>query len=443
MKKGKILVVDDNSNVRSALKILLSKWFGQVELLPSPANLISRIGADPPDIVLLDMNFSAGINTGNEGLYWLERIKAANPSIPVVLFTAYADIDLAVEALKRGATDFIVKPWDNAKLVATLQAAAELGKREHKASDGPQGSAAEVLWGDSVPMKNLLAMVDKVARTDANVLITGENGTGKQLVAQRIHSLSGRSKSPLVTVDVGSLTETLFESELFGHVKGAFTDARADREGKFEAAATGTLFLDEIGNLPYPLQAKLLTAIQTRQVTRVGSNKPVDVDIRLVCATNRDLAAMAAEGAFREDLLYRINTIELVVPPLRERGGDVLALAGHFAGRFARKYGKERPGISPEAAEKISAYPWPGNVRELEHAVEKAVILSEDGYLDASDFMLSRSTGTMPVLSLEEMEKALIARALESNGRNISAVAAQLGVSRPTLYSKMKKYGLE
>ncbi|MCD8172774.1 MAG: sigma-54 dependent transcriptional regulator [Alistipes sp.] len=450
MKKGKILIVDDNRNVLSALRIFLGKSFEEVVLLSSPANLISMLKETRPDVVLLDMNFSAGINTGNEGLYWLERVKAENAEVPVVLFTAYADIDLAVEAIKRGATDFVVKPWDNTKLLETLTSAMESRKsgpasRSRKDGGEKDGTRSDkdVLWGESLPMRNLMQMIEKVARTDANVLITGENGTGKQLVACKIHELSKRHDGPLVTVDIGSLTETLFESELFGHVKGAFTDAKTDREGKFEAAEGGTLFLDEIANVSYTLQAKLLTAIQSRQVTRVGSNKPVKVDIRLISATNRNLAAMAADGSFREDLLYRINTIELVVPPLRDRGEDVVALAEFFARRFSDKYGKPRAGISPDAAEKIMGYGWPGNVRELEHSVEKAVILSEDGYLTSSDFMLNREPDSRTAVSIEDMEKAMIIRALETYGRNVSAIAAQLGVSRPTLYIKMKKYGIE
>lgn len=442
------MVVDDNRNVLSALRIFLGKRFEEVILLSSPSNLIAAIRESKPDVILLDMNFSAGINTGNEGLYWLERIKAENADVPVVLFTAYADIDLAVEAIKRGANDFVVKPWDNAKLLETLRAAMEQNKGGRKmggpagGNDG-QGAAGNVMWGESVPMRNLLQMIEKVARTDANVLITGENGTGKQLVARKIHELSKRHSAPLVTVDLGSLTETLFESELFGHVKGAFTDARVDRQGKFEAAQGGTLFLDEIGNVSYPLQAKLLTAIQNREVTPVGGNMPVKVDIRLIAATNRNLGAMAAEGTFREDPLYRINTIELVVPPLRERGDDIIKLAEFFSERFSAKYGKPRSGISPGAAAKLAGYGWPGNVREMEHAVEKAVILSDDGYLDAGDFVLNRGSEALAAVSLDDMGKAMIVRAFETYGRNISVIAAQLGISRPTLYSKMKKYGLE
>jgi DNA-binding NtrC family response regulator len=455
LKKGKILVVDDNRNVLGALRIFLESHFEEVILLSSPTTLVSTVRERNPDVILLDMNFSAGINSGNEGLFWLGEIHKIDPELPVVLFTAYADIELAIRALKEGATDFVVKPWENTKLLATLQSALELrlSRREVRRLREKQSTLnrelnrdAEVCWGVSNSMAELLAVIKKVAATDANVLVTGENGTGKELIAKKIHNLSQRAAEPLVSVDMGAITPSLFESELFGHVKGAFTDAKADRAGKFEAADGGTLFLDEIGNLSYPLQAKLLTALQSRLVTRVGSNTPIPVDIRLVSATNKDLHAMVREGAFREDLLYRINTIQVEVPPLRNRREDIGPLSKFFLERFSRKYDKGSIELSSTALTKLQNYRWPGNVRELQHALEKAVILSEAPVLESSDFYFNPAdehTEMVEAISIEEMERLLIAKSLAGNDRNLSAVAASLGISRPTLYARMKKYKLE
>jgi DNA-binding NtrC family response regulator len=455
MKQGRILVVDDNKNVLSALKILLNVHFEEVTLLSSPNTLLAALREKNPDVVLLDMNYSAGINTGNEGLFWLSEVRKVNPGLPVVLFTAYADIDLAVTALKEGASDFVVKPWDNAKLLATLQSALELGlsrkevtllKEKQHVLNSQLSRESDIYWGDSRAMQELLRLVEKVAKTDANVLITGENGTGKEVIARKIHQLSPRLKEPLVTVDMGAVTETLFESELFGHVKGSFTDAHSDRAGKIEAADKGTLFLDEIGNLSYPLQAKLLNALQSRQIIRVGSNRPVAVDIRLLCATNHNLFADVENGLFREDLLYRINTIQIEVPPLRSRKEDIPGLASFFLDRFAAKYNKAGATLSREAVAKMQEYAWPGNVRELEHTIEKAVILSDSRVIDPSGLFLrpqgSEKGKELENVTLEEMEQALIKRAMRNYGSNISAIARELGVSRPTLYSKIKKYGL-
>lgn len=397
MKKGNILIVDDNKNVLSALRILLSDYFENIVLLTSPNTLMSELRDKNPDVVLLDMNFSAGINSGNEGLFWLSEIKKADEELPVVLFTAYADIDLAVKALKGGATDFVVKPWDNAKLLATLQSAYSLrqSRKEVKKLREKQSvlnrdiqKEEDICWGKSPAMQRLLTMIKKVAVTDANVLITGENGTGKELIAKMIHRYSPRAAETLIIVDMGAVTETLFESELFGHVKGAFTDAKADRSGKFEAADGGSLFLDEIGNLSYPLQAKLLSALQTRHITRVGSNKSISVDIRLISATNKNLFKSVKKGEFREDLLYRINTIHLEVPPLRERREDIPQLADFFLRRLARKYGKSDLKLGEKTLCKLESYAWPGNVRELEHAIEKAVILSDNQELQPNDFYM-------------------------------------------------------
>lgn len=415
---------------------------------------MSELRDKNPDVVLLDMNFSAGINSGNEGLFWLSEIKKADEELPVVLFTAYADIDLAVKALKGGATDFVVKPWDNAKLLATLQSAYSLrqSRKEVKKLREKQSvlnrdiqKEEDICWGKSPAMQRLLTMIKKVAVTDANVLITGENGTGKELIAKMIHRYSPRAAETLIIVDMGAVTETLFESELFGHVKGAFTDAKADRSGKFEAADGGSLFLDEIGNLSYPLQAKLLSALQTRHITRVGSNKSISVDIRLISATNKNLFKSVKKGEFREDLLYRINTIHLEVPPLRERREDIPQLADFFLRRLARKYGKSDLKLGEKALCKLESYAWPGNVRELEHAIEKAVILSDNQELQPNDFYMRTPDETSFVVesfTLEEMEKILIEKALRKYDNNISAVAAELGISRPTLYSKIRKYEL-
>lgn len=441
-KAGNILIVDDNRGVLSALQLLLQPYFSHIEALPSPARLPATLHENKWQVALLDMNFTAGINNGNEGLYWLHEIKRLQPELPVVLFTAYADIDLAVKGIKEGATDFIVKPWDNRKLIETLLDACQpdKGKREMQ----PENN--RMYWGVSPAMSHLRRLVEKVAVTDANILITGENGTGKEVLAREIHTLSLRKARPMTSVDVGSLTESLFESELFGHVKGAFTDAHADRTGKFETANGSTLFLDEIGNLSYHLQAKLLTAIQQRAIVKVGGNEIIPVDIRLICATNRNLSDMVKRGEFREDLLYRINTIHLEIPPLRQRVEDILPLARQFVNRFSRQYHKQPLTLTDEACEKLTKHPWCGNIRELEHAIEKAVIICDDTTLSADDFQLPRPSAPeaeLPQIStLEEMERQMISRTLRKCEGNLSAVAASLGISRQTLYNKMKRYGL-
>lgn len=447
-KTGSILVVDDNKNVLSALRILLESFFQKVTLIATPNLLPSKLSEVQPDVVLLDMNFSAGINSGNEGLFWLSEIKKYKADLPVVLFTAYADIELAVRALKEGASDFVVKPWDNAKLVTTLQAVMQQRNASHKEDDN--GKVAEpvdsvICWGSSTVMLELQKLVKKVAGTDANVLITGENGTGKEVIAMAIHEFSARKNKVMVTVDMGAVTETLFESELFGHVKGAFTDAKADRIGKFEAAQGGTLFLDEIGNLSYSLQAKLLNVIQSRQIVRVGDNRPVPIDIRLICATNRNLPQLVQTGEFREDLLYRVNTIHIEVPPLRERKSDIPQLATFFLQKYAVRYNRPDLHFADETMEQLKAYAWPGNVRELQHAIEKAVILCEGNALQPDDFYMrpnEKTTLQTEKLSLEDAERLLIANAIKRNNGNLSLVAAELGITRPTLYSKIKKYEL-
>ncbi len=443
MKKlGPILIVDDNKSVLAALQLLLKPYFEKVTTLTSPITLPATLREANWQVVLLDMNFASGINNGNEGLYWLHEIKRTHPTLPVVLFTAYADIDLAVRGIKEGAADFVVKPWDNRKLIDTLLTAARPVPPTLRKS-----KSSAMYWGQSKVMQHLRQLVEKVAPTEANILITGENGTGKEMLAREIHALSARNQAEMVTVDMGSLTPSLFESELFGHVKGAFTDAHTDRPGKFEAACHSTLFLDEIGNLPYPLQAKLLTAIQSRSIVKVGSNTTIPIDIRLICATNRNLNEMVNQGEFREDLLYRINTIHLEIPPLRQRPEDIVPLARLFAERFGKQYGRPATTLTEATEQKLLQYPWKGNIRELEHAIEKAVILCDSEQLPPEAFQLqpTASTSAPPpptATTLEEMEVKMISQAIDACDGNLSAVAAQLGISRQTLYNKMKKYGL-
>ena len=478
-KIGKILVVDDNLGIRRALEILLPLHFSAVKTIPSPSTLVSMLEQFRPDVVLLDMNFNTSINSGNEGLYWVGELKKMAPEVEVVLFTAYADVELAVEGMKRGAFDFIVKPWDNEKLVATLTAARDKARKamgRDTSAPGPgmadgridtdpchpersEGSASReaMFWGSSKPMAAIHKTLVKIAPTDATVLITGENGTGKDVLAREIHAQSLRSAKPMVAVDAGAITETLFESELFGHVKGAFTDAHADHMGKFEQADGGTLFLDEIGNIPLHLQAKLLRVIQSRSVVRVGGSKAIPVDIRLICATNMDLDQLVREGRFREDLYYRINTVHIALPPLRERKEDIVPLAERFIVQFAGKYHRPVSGLDESARLALESYRWSGNIRELQNVIEKAVILSdppvilsEAKNLSAKDLQIdpsgsalrmTGSTGMLRAVS-EKEEERLVREAVERTGGNISAAAKALGVSRPTLYAKMKKYGL-
>ena len=457
-KKGKILIVDDNAGIRQALKILLPLHFAEVETLPSPVTLVSTLERFRPDVVLLDMNFNTDINTGNEGLYWAGEIKKMMPEVEVVLFTAYADIALAVEGMKRGAFDFIVKPWDNEKLVATLTAARDKARkamgRDARSVSGmtsdvtPDLIGGLMYWGTSKAMAAIQKTVDKIAPTDATVLITGENGTGKDVLAREIHARSLRSGKPMVAVDAGAITESLFESELFGHVKGAFTDAHTDHVGKFEQADGGTLFLDEIGNIPPHLQAKLLRVIQNRSVVRVGGSQAIPVNIRLICATNMDLEQLVRDGRFREDLYYRINTVHIALPALRERREDIVPLAERFIGQFAEKYHRTLTGLDDSAKAVLESGRWSGNVRELQNCIEKAVILSDGRVLTAKDIQLdARSvpgmTGrSMPGMTGHVEDERLVRDAVERCNGNISAAAKMLGISRPTLYAKMKKYGL-
>lgn len=464
-KKGNILVVDDNKSILQALDLLLGRYFNKVITIHTPNRIDAVLRENNTDVVLLDMNFTAKVNTGNEGLYWLGFIKQKYPDIQVVVFTAYADIDLAVEAVKKGAADFVVKPWDNEKLVATLTNAYNLKRSQSEVKHLKEikqelTRGSQMFWGESLSMKKLRQTIEKVARTDANILITGENGTGKEVLAREIHKLSARSQELIITVDMGAIAETLFESELFGHVKGAFTDAHTDRAGKFEVANGGTLFLDEIGNLPMHLQAKLLTVLQSNKVVRVGSNKLLDINIRLICATNRNPEQMVAGGTFREDLLYRINTIHVTIPPLRERREDIVKLATLFLQQYASKYNKQIKDFTPESQGQMLAYRWPGNIRELQHTVEKAVILCDGASITPEDLMLKQHKGegafmadlpenvsvadasSQGYVTFEEMERAMIVAAMERHGGNLSAISEQLGVTRQTLYNKIKKYNL-
>jgi DNA-binding NtrC family response regulator len=452
MARGNILIVDDSRSILSALEILLSPEFQTVTTLSNPNQIPSELRKHDYNLVVLDMNFNAGINTGNEGIYWLGRIRESHPETSVVMITAYGDVELTVKALKAGATDFVLKPWDNAKLLATLKSALQLNLSKVEVSqlkEKEKGLKSEInrdqkyIVGSSPQLMHVMNLVRKVAKTDANVLITGENGTGKELIAQEIHRQSDRAEEVLVSVDMGAVTETLFESELFGHVKGAFTDARESRPGKFEVADKGSLFLDEIGNLSFHLQAKLLAAIQNRQISRIGSNHTIPVDIRLICATNKNLENMVHEGLFREDLLYRINTIQIEVPPLRERGNDILVLADFFLKKYASKYNKPGLKISQQAQEKLLKYNWPGNIRELQHTVEKAVILSDNNILKSEDFFMrpvSNAQDLTAEITLEEMEKRMINQIIKKNQGNLSAAAEQLGITRQTLYNKMKRF---
>jgi len=453
MKEGKILIVDDNKNALTALNLMLQFEFGTVVTISKPGQIMTELQKNDFDVVLLDMNFTAGVNTGNEGLYWLGEIKKVSPNCQVVMITAYGDVELAVKALKLGATDFILKPWENEKLLATLKSAYalrcskqevdELKTREKNLKKELKPVQSEII-GSSPQIKKVMQMIEKVAGTNANVLITGENGTGKEMVARRIHELSERCNELLVTIDMGSIAPTLFESELFGHKKGAFTDAREDRIGKFQLADRGTLFLDEVANLSLAMQSKLLVALESRTVIPLGSNKPVPIDIHLICATNGNLDEMVSNGLFRQDLLYRINTIRIEIPPLRERAEDIELLATFFLKKYEKKYHRNDLRLSSSAVSSLLKHHWPGNVRELQHAIEKAVILSDNNVLGAESFVFkntaSKSVNTLQ--TLDEMEKQLINSALEKFNGNLTNVAKQLGVSRQTLYNKIKRYEL-
>lgn len=452
---GKILVIDDDSDVLLSARLFLKQHFTLVQTEKNPFKIDKILGNESFDVVLLDMNYTAGKTNGVEGFNLLSRIFEINPHVPVILITAYGDIDLAVKAIKKGAMDFVVKPWQNEKLLATVIAA--LKYNESKQEVNRLKSREQILLKDidsdftefigvSAAMKKVFATIEKVAKTDANVLILGENGTGKELVARSIHRQSLRKNGPIVSVDLGAITESLFESELFGHVKGSFTDAKEDRAGRFEIAAGGSLFLDEIGNLSMALQSKLLTAIQGKKVSRVGSNKVIDTDIRLICATNMPLYEMVHQHKFRQDLLYRINTVEIQLPPLRERIEDIEPLAGHYLNLFSKKYNKPDLSLEHTAVKKLEKYSWPGNIRELQHAIERVVIMADDKRISSNDFLFGDNEAplaeTTSSHNLEELEVGAIKKVINKHSGNISQAAKELGLTRASLYRRLEKYGL-
>lgn len=444
MEKGTILIVDDNKGVLASLELLLETEFSEIKTANNPNRIISILNTSSVDVIILDMNFSAGINNGNEGLYWLKRIREIAPTLPVVMLTAYGDVELAVKALKNEATDFLLKPWDNRTLVRKIKEAFG-SKKKDKTAAAPTNNRSQMIAGNSLAMQQLMRMVVKVARTDANILITGENGTGKEMLAREIHRLSPRRDRNMLTVDMGAISESLFESELFGHERGSFTDAYDSRPGKFEAASGSTLFMDEIGNLPLTMQAKLLTVLQNRNITRIGSNKVIPIDIRLISATNRNLREMVEADTFREDLLYRLNTIQLEIPPLRERGDDIHLFIDYFMQRYAAKYERKDLSLHEHALEKLCSYHWPGNIRELQHTIEKAVILCEGDIIRPKDIFVKQSWRpqlTTMVPNLEEVERQAIETAIRQNDGNLTATAEQLGISRQTLYNKIKRFKL-
>ncbi|WP_207428977.1 sigma-54 dependent transcriptional regulator [Pedobacter sp. SYSU D00535] len=448
LKNATILVVDDDPDILTAMRLLLKPQVKEIAAEKNPENIRQHLSKQEFDIILLDMNFTSSVNSGNEGLFWLRKIKELKSSASVIMITAYGDIDLAVRALKEGASDFMVKPWHNEVLVDTIKEA--LSKREPGKPESRKLTSSVIgteLLGSSELMEEIFHKVEKIAPTDANVLILGENGTGKDLIARAIHQRSRRAQKPYMKVDVGAISETLFESELFGHKKGAFTDAREDRVGRFEAANGGTLFLDEIANISLQQQAKLLTALQNRQVTKLGANQPLDIDIRLVCATNVPISSLANETQFRKDLIYRINTVEIIVPPLRSRGNDILMLAEHFLKVYAEKYMKNAFEFSRQAIEKLLSYPFPGNVRELQYTIERAVIMADDSVLQAKDLLFSTiEQSTFPIVreetNLSDLEKGTILRVIDKNNGNITRAAKELGLTRTALYRRLSKYDI-
>jgi two-component system response regulator HydG len=455
-KTGKVLIVDDDEDILQAARLFLKQHTAVVHTENNPKAIPNCLKNESYDVLFLDMNFAKGATTGQEGFYWLDRTLELDPSIIVILITAFGDVDMAVRAIKEGATDFVLKPWQNEKLLATLSASLNLrnSRLEAKNLRTRQKQLIEDLdqpfhdfIGVSTSMQEVFDVIQKVGQTDANVLILGENGTGKELVARALHRHSPRSEEVFISVDMGALSETLFESELFGHVKGAFTDAREDRAGRFEIASGGTLFLDEIGNLPFTLQSKLLRVVETRAITRLGSNKSIDIDVRLICATNLPILDMVAQKEFRQDLLYRINTVEIQIPPLRERPEDIPLLLEHFLKMFCKKYQKNIKRLNVATIKKLEKYHWPGNVRELQHAIERAVIMSDEQILQPSDFFFSSpESGTDGMMfddfNLEDIEKTIIRKVISKYGGNISHAAKELGLSRTSLYRRLEKYGL-
>jgi DNA-binding NtrC family response regulator len=451
LKNTSVLVIDDDPDVLIAVRLLLKTEVKKVVTEKNPENLPALLRENNFDLVLLDMNFKSSINTGNEGIYWLKRIKELNKEVSVIMITAYGDIDLAVRSLKEGASDFILKPWHNEKLISNIEDIVKKTKRSANGIASKENAEAlngTELLAESEAMKNIFFKIEKIAPTDANILILGENGTGKDLTAKAIHQKSLRAKQPFIKVDVGALTETLFESELFGHKKGAFTDAREDRIGRIEAANGGTLFLDEIGNITLQQQAKLLSVLQNRQVIRLGTNQPIPVDIRLICATNVPLQELANENRFRKDLIYRINTVEITLPPLRARKEDILLLAKHFAKQYAAKYRKPAIELDKSALEKLMKYPFPGNVRELQYTMERAIIMSDGDVLTEKDLLFSpiessiAQTAEQDDYKLSTIEKNTILHVIEKHNGNITKAAKELGLTRTALYRRLSKYDI-
>lgn len=455
-KTGKVLIIDDNEDILQAARLLIKQYVAHIHIEKSPEAVPSLIKNENYDVIFLDMNFAKGATSGKEGFIWLNKILEIDPSMVIVLITAYGDVEMAVKAIKEGATDFVLKPWQNEKLIATLSSAIKL--RQTRLEANSLRSRQKQLSADldqpfhdfigiSPAMQDVFATIKKVALTDANILILGESGTGKELVARELHRQSTRAEEVFISVDMGALSETLFESELFGHVRGAFTDARKDRAGRFEIASGGSLFLDEIGNIPLTLQAKLLTVLENRTITRLGSNKPIDIDVRLICATNLDIRSVVAENRFRQDLLYRINTVEIQLPLLKDRLEDIPFLSEHFIKIYCKKYNKPIKRMNSSTKKRLEKYPWPGNVRELQHAIERAIIMSESHVLQTEDFFFPTNSSDSESLSirdfnLEEIEKLVIHRAISKYSGNISHVAKELGLSRASLYRRLEKYGL-
>ncbi len=448
LKNATVLVIDDDVDVLTALRLLLKPLVKEVITEKNPSNITSQIERANYDVIILDMNFNGLVNTGNEGIFWLNKIRKQKPETSVILMTAYADIDLAIRGLKEGASDFLMKPWKNEKIIETITTI--LGKKKTKSTqkESINSSSVEII-GDSDVMNDVFVKLKKVAPTDANVLVLGENGTGKDLIARALHDNSNRHDKPFVKVDVGALTSSLFESELFGYKKGAFTDAREDRKGRFEAANGGTLFLDEIGNISLGQQVRLLTVLQNRQVTPLGSNEPIPIDIRLVCATNIDPKVLADEKKFRKDLIYRINTVDIIVPPLRDRGTDITELSHHFVSLYAEKYNKNSFSFDSGFISKLKKHDFPGNVRELQYVLERAVIMTDGSVLKPEDLVFSsieRSTETTSnastSLNLDDIEKNAILTVLEKNKGNVSKSAKELGITRAALYRRLEKYEL-
>jgi DNA-binding NtrC family response regulator len=448
LKNASILVIDDDTDVLTAVRLLLKTESREVVIEKNPENIRSHLGKNNFDVILLDMNFNSSINTGNEGLFWLREIKKIKQDASVIMITAYGDIDLAVRSLKEGASDFVVKPWHNEKLVETIRDILRKKENKNNASPLAGSSAGKELLGESPIMQEIFYKIEKIAPTDANILILGENGTGKDLVAKAIQNQSLRADKPYVKVDVGALTESLFESELFGHKKGAFTDAREDRVGRFESANGGTLFLDEIGNISLQQQAKLLSVLQNRQITRLGTNQPIPIDIRLICATNLPLAELANEKRFRKDLVYRINTVEIMIPSLRKRGDDIVLLANYFCSLYSNKYMKPGLGIESKALQKLLNYNYPGNVRELQYTIERAVIMADHDQLSEEDIIFSPIESPAVAefdakeLKLSAVEKNTILKVIEKHNGNITQAAKELGLTRTALYRRISKYDI-